>query len=276
MSKLTKQVADEAVPMLQAGEWVAPGYKVIVHLYRGRYLDIYDVWSEERACRCIAKLLRPNRLTDRDSWNRLIREGRLLTRLSHPHLVRAYETFEQPQPVLILETLTGATLDYLIGEKGRLRLADIAILGSHLCSAMHYLHRQGWLHLDLKPTNIISACGVAKVIDLSLTHQPGRSRRVMGTRLYMAPEQVRRELLSEATDVWGIGGVLFEAATGQAPFEDLDEGSDYPQTRGRAVSVRVHRRVPAALARAIDGCLEPDPAQRPSIDELSQILSDHK
>ena len=246
MSKLTEQVADEAVPMLQAGEWVAPGYKVIVHLYRSRYLDIYDVWSQERACRCIAKCLRPDRLTDRDSWNRLIREGRLLTRLSHPHLVRAHETFEQPQPVLILETLTGATLDYLISEKGRLRLADIAILGSHLCSAMHY------------------------------AHQPGRSRRVMGTRLYMAPEQVRRELLSEATDVWGIGGVLFEAATGQAPFEDLDEGSDYPQTRGRAVSVRVHRRVPAALARAIDGCLEPDPAQRPSIDELSQILSDHK
>jgi serine/threonine protein kinase len=273
MSKLTEQVADEAVPMLQAGEWVAPGYKVIAHLHRGHYLDIYDVWSQERACRCIAKLLRPDRLTDRDSWNYLILEGRLLTCLAHPHLVRALETFEQPQPVLILETLTRATLDYLIGEQGRLRLADIAILGSHLCSAMHYLHRQGWLHLDLKPTNIVSACGIAKVIDLSLAHQPGRSRRVMGTRLYMAPEQVRRELLSEATDVWGIGGVLFEAATGQAPFEDLDEGSDYPQTRGRAVSLRVHRRVPAALARAIDGCLEPDPAQRPSIDELSQILA---
>jgi serine/threonine protein kinase len=200
----------------------------------------------------------------------------LLTRLSHPHLVRAYETFEQPQPVLILETLTGATLDYLIGEKGRLRLADIAILGSHLCSAMHYLHRQGWLHLDLKPTNIISACGLAKVIDLSLAHQPGRSRRVMGTRLYMAPEQVRRELLSEATDVWGIGGCCSRRRPGRRRSRTWIRGRTTPQTRGRAVSLRVHRRVPAALARAIDGCLEPDPAQRPSIDELSQILSDHK
>ena len=153
----------------------------------------------------------------------------MLTRLSHPHLVRAYETFEQPQPVLILETLTGATLDYLIGEKGRLRLADIAILGSHLCSAMHYLHRQGWLHLDLKPTNIISACGLAKVIDLSLAHQPGRSRRVMGTRLYMAPEQVRRELLSEATDVWGIGGCCSRRRPGRRRSRTWMRGRTTPR-----------------------------------------------
>ena len=134
--------------------------------------------------------------------------------------MRAYETLERPHPVVILETLAGDTLEYLIAvhERRRLPLADVAFLGIHLCSAMHYLHRQGLLHLDLKPSNIVSDLGLAKVLDLSIARPPGRVRGGAGTRQYMAPEQARGGPVTANADVSGIGAVLFEATTGRRPF----------------------------------------------------------
>lgn len=252
---------------------IAPGYQVVEHLHRSNGFDIYDVWSEERACRVIAKTPRPDAADDPTVRRRLLREGRLLKKLSHPHIVRAYEVIEEPRPVLILETLTGATLAYLIEERDRrLPLKDVAHLGLHLCSAVHYLHRHGILHLDLKPSNIVSERGLAKVLDLSIAQAPGRGRKGAGTRNYMAPEQVEGGLLTPATDVWGIGATLFEAATGEVPFEAYDDESRYEQLERKADPVRAYRRVPAAFAQAVDGCLEPDPARRPTVDELTEGL----
>ena len=272
MSDVALQTGHEVAPPLDAGELLSPGYEVARHLNRSRVLDVYEVWSEERACRCVAKVLRPDRADDRKRRSRLLKEGRILKRLTHPHIVRAYEVLEKPSLIVILETLTGDTLEYLIAvhSRRRLPLSDVAFLGIHLCSAAHYLHRQGLLHLDLKPSNIISDCGLAKVIDLSIARPPGRGRRGVGTRQYMAPEQVRGGILSEATDVWGIGAMLFEAATGRRPFEAERR---YQQLERRADSVRSHRRVPAAFAKAVDSCLEPEPTQRPTVDELAEILN---
>ena len=273
MSDVVK-TGPKPAPPLGEGEPLVPGYEVISHLNRSRVLDIYDVWSEERACHCVAKVLRPDRADDRRARSRLIREGRILERLTHLHIVRAYETFVKPQPAVILETLVGDTLEHLIAvhRRRRLPLSDIAYLGLHLCSAMHYLHRQGLLHLDLKPSNIISDCGLAKVIDLSIAQPPGRGRRGVGTRQYMAPEQASGDLLSEATDVWGIGAVLFEAATGQRPFK-AEAGQRYQQLERRADPVRSLRRGSVAFATLVDGCLEPEPARRPTVGELAEALN---
>jgi serine/threonine protein kinase len=255
------------------GERLAAGYEVVAHLNRGRVLDVYDVWSEERACRCIAKVLRPDRAEDRKSRSRLLREGKILKRLTHLHIVRAYEVLEEPLPVVILETLIGETLDSMIirHRRRRLPLTDVILLGLHLCSAMHYLHRRGLLHLDLKPSNIISNLGVAKVLDLSIAQPPGRGRRGVGTPQYMAPEQARGDLLSEATDVWGIGAVLFHAATGRPPFE-AEAGKKYQQLERRADPVRTYRRVTATFATTVGRCLDPEPAVRPMVDELAELL----
>jgi serine/threonine protein kinase len=200
-----------------------------------------------------------------------------LQRFRHPHIVRAYEVIEAAQPILILETLTGDTLEALIEERRRrLPLLDIIYLGIHLCSAMHYLHRHGLLHLDLKPSNIISTSGVAKVLDLSLARPPGRVHAGVGTRMYMAPEQARGGLLSAAADAWGIGAVLFEAASGVRPFAGYEKQMKYPQLEHQAVSIRSHRRVPAPFARAVDSCLEPDSARRPTIHELALMLRESR
>ena len=276
----------KAPPLLAPGYAIAPGYEVIEHLSRARTFDVYDVWSEERECRCVAKTLRPDRAGERPARRRLEQEGRLLRRLSHPHLVRAYEFLAAPQPVVIMETLSGQTLAHLI-ERGERRLApvEIAHLGLQLCSAIQYLHGHGWLHLDLKPSNIVAEAGRAKIIDLSVARRPGRARDSIGTWCYMAPEQVRGGDLGPAADVWGIGTVLWEAATGQPAFggddaeEELPSSESYlpaelhPQLQRAAEPVLRHRRLPATLARAVDATLAPEPSRRPSVSELAGRLT---
>jgi serine/threonine protein kinase len=267
-------------PPLEAGEVLAPGYEILEHLHQSNSFDVYDVFSEERTCRCIAKAPRQDLLESAKVGRSLVREGRLLGKLTHPHLVRAYETIREPYPVLILETLTGETLAHLIDSGSRrLPVGDVVHLGLHLCSAIHYLHRHNVLHLDLKPSNIVSERQMAKILDLSIARPPGRGKRGIGTDQYMSPEQARGDYLGPPADVWGIGATLYEAATGEYPFNDYDDGEtgEEPerseQLERRADSIRVHRRVPRRFADVVDGCLEPDPAQRPTVDDLARSLT---
>ena len=272
---------------LPPGSAIAPTFQVIEHLSRGRTLDVYDVWSEERGCRCIAKTLRPDRVHDQSARRRLEREGRLLRRLSHPHIVRGYELLAKPRPVVIMETLSGETLAHLIEEGDRLTPVEVAHLGLQLCSAIQYLHRHGFLHLDVKPSNIVAEGGRAKVIDLGLARPPGRAGGGIGTWCYMAPEQVRGGELTAAADVWGIGVVLWEAAAGRPAFggeddeallptsseEDLADEM-YPQLRRPADPVRRHRRLPTTLAQAIDATVYPKARDRPSVATLAALLEE--
>jgi eukaryotic-like serine/threonine-protein kinase len=265
------------------GSLLAPGLEVIGHLRRGRTLDVYDVWSRQRMCRCVAKTLIQDRTAEQQARRGLIQEGRLLRRLTHPHIVRCYEVVEScspVRPVVVLETLSGATLAYLIDERDRLSIGECAVLGLQLSSALAYMHLNAYLHLDLKPSNIVADSSKAKLIDLSIAHPRGKRRAIMGTRDYMAPEQINGEELTEATDVWGLGLVLYEAATGALPFEsggdDLADTSDedfYPQLDRTFVSVREHRRLPPLLAECIDKCLQQEPALRPSLEELFDRLT---
>jgi serine/threonine protein kinase len=264
----------EGPPPLEAGEIIVPGYEVITHLHRSNNFDVYDAWSEERTSRCIAKTPIPDSLDDSELTRGLIREGRLLKKLTHPHIVRAYEAIREPRPALILETLTGATLAYLIDTAPRrLPLSDIAHLGLHLCSAVRYLHRHGILHLDLKPSNIVSECQRAKILDLSIARPPGRGKEGAGTRNYMAPEQARGDYVGPAADVWGIGAVLFEAATGELPFGAPDDEDRYEQLERWAEPVRSYRRAPAAFNDLVGSCLEPEPARRPALGDLADALN---
>jgi serine/threonine protein kinase len=255
---------------------LAPGYRVVGFLRRGRDLDVYDLWSESRGCRCVGKTVRPNRLKKRDARARLLREGRLLLRLTHPHIVRAYEVLTDPSPLVILETLPGETLSHFIDRQRRgLGVQDVAQLGLHLCSAIGYLHRNGMLHLDVKPSNIIATHGMAKVLDLSLARPPGPHRGGIGTTGYMAPEQSLGGDLGAQTDVWGIGATLYEVATREPA---CDVGDETSTTQARATPcqpnpIRRSRRLSAAFSSVIDRCLGADAAYRPTVEELTAALS---
>ena len=154
-------------------------------------------------------------------------------------------------------------MSYLLdGGRQRLGAQDLGHLGRHLCSALRYLHSRGHLHLDVKPSNIIACDGVARLIDLSLARPPGRCFAGFGTPGYMSPEQVTGGDLGPPADVWGIGLVLYQAATGLQPFdipgssasgqcEHLDvvavPGSSWPAP---APKIRARRRLPADVAES--------------------------
>jgi serine/threonine protein kinase len=260
-------------PPLATGEELAPGYTVVEHVSRNQALDVYDVWDDGRYCRSVAKTLRPDRLGEERATARLRLEGELLARFTHPHLVRAYETLEEPRTIVVIETLSGETLAAHIEERTkRMPAAEVALLGLQIASAMRYMHREGYLHIDLKPSNIVLDLGVAKVLDLSLARPPGPVRAGVGTRCYLAPEQARGENVTAAADVWGVGVVLWEAAVGEPAFDDEAAGVRYPQCVGRAPEVRHRRRLPAGLAEVIDACLEPDASARPAVDDVLAAL----
>jgi eukaryotic-like serine/threonine-protein kinase len=258
--------------VLREGEQIARGYRVLALLRRGGALDVYDAWSEERDCRCVVKALRPDRLSDRSARAALLREGRLLLELSHPHFVRAYDLVRGHRPALVLETLTGMTLAKLIADHPRgIPARDLLFLALQLCSALGYLHRHRFLHLDLKPSNVVSQAGTAKLLDLSVARRPGRAHRGVGTPGYMSPEQISGAILSEATDVWGLGAVLFEAATGQRRF-DARSRSGVPQLSREGAASLQRRKLPRVLGEVIDACLQREPSARPALRAMADAL----
>jgi len=257
--------------VLLEGDTPVPGYRVLRHLRRGADLDVYEVWSDERACTCVAKIIRPDRRSHRRPALRLLHEGRLLRRLAHLHLARAYAVYSDP-PTVVLEVLTGKTLERRLQDSGRLPADEAACLGVQLCSALHYLHQQPLLHLDLKPSNIVCERGLAKVLDLSIARKPGRARRGVGTRHYMAPEQALGGMVTPATDVWGLGIVLFEAITGEPPFRPTPGGPRYPQLVTPARPLAGQRRLPSQLGQLIDAALDPIPHVRPTVMEAFTTL----
>lgn len=258
-----------APPALRPGEVIAPGYRVFGLLRRGEDVDVYDAWSDERDARVVVKTVRPDRVADRTARRRLVAEGRTLLRLTHPNLVRAYEIHERPVPLVVLETLTGETLGHMIDGAGpRLPVFELGALGVQLVSALTYLHRNGLLHLDVKPSNIVCQAEQAKLIDLGIARRPGRGCTGVGTAAYMAPEQVRGATLTPATDVWGLGVTLYEAASRTTPF-----GDDGPGRGGdRAPRIATRRRLPRQVAELVDASLDPDPARRPTLAQAKGVL----
>jgi eukaryotic-like serine/threonine-protein kinase len=260
-------------------------YELLDHIRRSRDFDIYDAWSGERHCRCVIKAPRPDRADDHVLLRRLEREGRLLCGLMHPHILRGYELLPAPAPAAVMDTLRGETLSHLLAASKRLSAAEGAVLGLQLCSAIAYLHEQGYLQLDLKPSNIVVDGGRAIVVDLSLAQPPGHGPHGLGTSRYHAPEQALGRWLGPAADVWGIGALLFAALTGRPAFGDGAEDEDsshvpadeeeakvYPQLEARAPKIRSLRRLPASLGSVVDACLDFDPACRPSVAELAAAL----
>jgi serine/threonine protein kinase len=248
------------------------GYELLDRLHQSRGFDVYDAWSVERRSRAVVKAPRADRMEDTTLLRRLEREGRLLRRLSHPHILRGYELIPGPVPAVVSETLRGETLSHLLGRTETLTEAEAAVLGLQVGSALAYLHDQDYLHLDLKPSNVVIDGARAVVMDLSIAQPPGRGTAGLGTWCYLSPEQAAGGVLDAAADVWGIGGVLFEALTGRPAFDEDEDPEIHPQLEARAPRVRTIREVTPALASVVDVCLEPDPDRRPSLEELTAAL----
>lgn len=267
--------SDNKQGIVAPGGELVDGYVVDRHLSRGTVLDVYSVFSRERDCLCVAKLLRNDREPSDKDRQRLLFEGHRLTELTHPHLVRGYAVLDEsgdgPGPVVVMETLTGQTVSHLIKTAGALDDADTALLGRQLVSVLGYLHGSGIVHLDIKPSNLVAGGGIVRVLDLSLAQPPGPSSSGAGTHEYMAPEQLMGQDVGPPADVFGLGGVLFRAVTSRRPFPRSDGPRD-PACPADVTALHTSHASPQ-LVDVIGRCLRTDPAERPDLAEIRTVLS---
>jgi serine/threonine protein kinase len=266
---------------LSEGDEIAQGRSVLKLLGGGNRYEAYLVWDEHMFAPMVAKLVRPDQVEDEPALRGLRREAEALEALAHPVILRGFDAvLDPPHPHVLVEHLEGPTLRRLIRRGGPLPVEQVLPLALHGAAALHYMAGEGWLHLDLKPDNIVMGIP-PRVIDLSLARTFERAARVrdpIGTNAYMPPEQcVPNGDIGPPADVWGLGATLYHAVAGQRPFpkprstgDDAEPEERFPQLVERVRPWPV--RVPAALSDAIRACLRLDPTARPAASELAQLL----
>jgi serine/threonine protein kinase len=224
------------------------GYRTIARSWRGDLCDVYEAWSEEREARCVVKILRPDRRAYAPDRRRVVSEGELLLSLTHPHIVRAYEVRKDPVPFIVLEAIGGSTLAGLI-ERGPLAVRDLARVATQIASALAYLHRRGYANVDLAPSNVAFDHGHARILDLSTVRHP------------------RTGETAESIDSFGLGCLLYQAATCRNPFAEGAAGTHV------APSLKKNGRLLPATASVVMRCLSAAPADRPTVAEVARVFA---
>jgi serine/threonine protein kinase len=157
---------------------------------------------------------------------RFLREAQVAGRLNHPNIVTVYDVGEDEasgQPYICMEYIQGTTLQETIASGTRFMYSRIAELGATLAGALDYAHRQGVVHRDVKPANIIlTAEGDVKITDFGIARldfaKLTMSGVLLGTPAYMSPEQIQGDPVDGRSDLYSLGAVLFELLTGRPPF----------------------------------------------------------
>jgi serine/threonine protein kinase len=263
------------------GHEIAPGRTTLKPLGGGNRYEVYLVWDERLFSVMVAKVLRPDLVREDHALRGLRREWEALGALAHPVLLRAFDAaLDGDHPHIVVEHLDGPTLKRLIKRGGPLPLEQVLPLALHVASVIHYMAEAGWVHLDLKPDNLVMGIP-PRVIDLSLARTLERAKRLsdyVGTNAYMPPEQCNpRGDVGPPADVWGLGATLYHAIAGQRPFrrpvtrnEDAPLEDRFPQLEEEPRPWP--RRVPGELSEAVLACLDKDPGRRPTARELAEML----
>lgn len=265
---------------LAEGDEIVPGRYAVDLLGGGRRYEAYLAWDDELHALVVAKLLRPDLVEDGRALHGLAREAAALDALAHPSLVRGFgAVLGGDRPHVLLEYLDGPRLSTLIRRYGVI-LEQLLPLALELTSALHYMAARGFVHLDVKPKNVVMSAP-PRLIDLSVAQRIEDIATLdspIGTDPYMAPEQAdpaRFDELGPPADVWGLGVTLFEAITGELPFErpgdeSLPPGERFPQIS--AAPAPLPRDLPPAVAELVLATLEKSPANRPVAGEVAAAL----
>ena len=231
------------------------------------------------------KLLLRGALDDTTTRERFRREALVLSRLSHAGIATIFDfDARDGRDFLVMEYVPGGTLETRMAG-GPLPLPELLDHGIALCAALENAHRNGFLHRDLKPANVaLTSEGQPKILDFGLARLLNnvggsltRTGTVMGSVPYMAPEQLLGEADDERTDVYALGALLFEMATGRRPLvKERMEALMFAIINTASPAVRALRPdIPAALDAVISDCLRKDPAQRPqSAAMVGELLRD--
>ena len=273
-----------------------PGYEFLKRLPGGGMGMVFQARRLAGGKLVVVKMIQSAEL-DRVERLRFIVQGDLLARLDHPYIVRIDEFGEHDgRPYLVMPFVEGGDLhqrraEFVLQTGAAPEVVEgwrrkVSALLEKVARAVHHVHQRAVLHRDLKPSNILlDARGEPQVCDLGLARRldesirVSASREVVGTWKYMAPEQMAgRRDLTFAADVWALGAILYELATGRPPFVGDDDGLD----ESRKLQAEEPEEL-AALNPALDGdadlhyicsrCLRRDPEQRyRSAEELALDL----
>jgi eukaryotic-like serine/threonine-protein kinase len=239
------------------------------------------------------KFLHPEQALDAATVQRLLREARAVVPIRSEHVARVSDvgTLENGAPYMVMEQLSGSDLGQMLAARGPLPVAEVVEYLAQACEAIAEAHARGIVHRDLKPTNLfvtrradgtplvkVLDFGIAKAARADLDERtltvPGQ---VMGSPHYMSPEQLKSSTAADArSDVWALGVVLYRLVSDRYPFE----GQALTELSARIASegprpLREHLpRVPEALERAVERCLEKLPGRRfQTIAELARALT---
>jgi Tol biopolymer transport system component len=264
---------------LSVGARLGP-YEVVEFLGRGGMGEVYRA-RDTRLGRDVALKILPLQLADDGERRaRFEREARAISGLSHPHISTLHDIGEhEGTPYLVMEYLAGETLAARL-RRGALPLAQALQIGRELADGLSAAHRRGIVHRDLKPANVMLTKDGAKLLDFGVAKvaEVGEDAdqqvttmealtgagTVLGTRPYMAPEQVEGKPLDARTDIWALGTILYEMLAGQRAFAGDTTGTLMVAILGREPEPLSSLRpdIPPALDRLIRRCLAKDPEAR--------------
>lgn len=266
------------------GDEIGNGRYALKLLGGGSDYEAYLAWDDTMLAPIVAKCVRPHLVGDAHLLRAMQREADLLLGLRHPVVVRGFDVVARGErPHVVMEHLEGPNLASLLRRHGPLPLEQLLPLMVQVCSAVHYLHTQRVVHLDVKPRNIVM--GVPpRLIDLSIARSFAAAKKIkgyVGTDAYMAPEQCDPggADLGPASDVWGIGATLFHAVAGEVPFPrpgyDKEQHEHVPEVRFPQITADPPpppEKAPEPVREILAACLQKAPGARPAASEIVAMM----
>jgi len=265
---------------MEQGQLIAGRYRIEREIGRGNFGIVYLADDERTGEPRAIKVLLPWAARNEQLRHRLRREARLAGSLTGPHAVKIYESgqTDEGDVYLAMEYLVGEELSHVLQIRGPLPPKGVFGIAEQVLAALEEAHKLGVIHRDLKPSNIFLCTapdgsdfvkvfdfGIAKVTgdgDLMATAKLTVSGGVMGTPVYMSPEQCRGEELTPAADFYSLGIVLYELLTGRVPFDDENPVRVLLMHNNDAVPPLPRDLAESPLGRAVMRSLSKQPAER--------------
>ena len=287
-SGVVQNTQNSALPSRE-GELLAGRYRLARRLGVGGVGEVYRAVNERIGREVAIKVLRPEMLQYPNVIERFLREARAANVVKHPHVVDVVDIDQDDRgaPFIVQELLHGCTLfRYMQEAGGALTLDQILGIMVPVVSAVAEAHARGLVHRDLKPENVflteVSGAVFPKVLDFGLSKieedNPQRltsSGTTVGTPLYMSPEQIQETRnVDTRTDVWALGVMLYEMASGQLPFRADSAGALFVMicTKDPIPLHLVAPKVSPAYAKIVERCMRRERTQR--YPTASEVLRD--
>jgi serine/threonine protein kinase len=256
---------------------LARRYRLVERIGAGGMSVIWRGWDEALHRTVAIKVLDGPLSTDGGHRDRIRREARAAARIEHPHAIQVYDYGETVTPggrvaaFVVMQLLDGAPLADRLAE-GALPWPEAAAIAATVADVLAAAHRRGVVHRDVTPENVMLTTDGVKLLDFGIAAEAGQREDTLtfGTPPYVAPERLAGAQSTGATDVYALGVLLYESLSGSVPFgattwEELEANA------GRVPSLDVPG-VPAPVAEVCRRCLAPDPADRPTAEQVAAAL----